>query len=436
MMEINVGFTSSRKKRLQFFDGLLRYAQGWRSSVTIGESRIQVSVRLMPLFTDDGMLETLDVDEDVHAIIHKHTDDMAIVAAGGSGGDIDAWRRVTNLKAMLSATSTAIDELSGVWRLIDRSLILGAVDAALTPPQLDLTKRFPSQVADAPSLPVGTLPWVSFPITKGGDVIRRALGTLNFPVILKRRLACGSKATHEMVVAHDFPAAISAITSVFHAPSAGGVNINENHDELEHLVDDRPLEQLVDDRPLEQVVDDACPLEQVATNDVTKCRSYIVDTEHAGEITSEILAQEFVADHGGVLFKLYVVGENVSVQPRMSVDITQMSPTLGGYYYFDSQRMCRENALHLEFDASSGISKATCAIMPGQKLVQYIAKNLCSELGLNLIGIDLIFNVQTSKYYVVDINYFPGYKGVTSAHEWILQHICDRVCKNDPLTFP
>lgn len=409
-----MGFSSSRKKRLQFFEGLLRLAENWRGSVSIGESQIEVSVRLIPLFTDDGMMENMLADEDVHAIIHKHTDDMAAVAAGG---DNDARHRVKNLTTVLSASSTSIDELSGVWRLIDRCLILQAVDAALASPHLALPIRFQPQLSVAPSLPLATLPWVRVPTTKGNAVIRRALSTLNFPVILKRRLACGSKETHEMVVALNVHAALVAITAVFHSCNVGGINIDEEGDEGGQVVDDRPLEQ--------------------AGEYVTGRSNLIVDDDfHDGEITSDILAQEFVSDHGGVLFKLYVVGDNVSVQPRMSVDISQMSPTPGGYYYFVSQRMCREKALHLEFDATSGTSKATPAIMPTQKLVQYVAKNLCAELGLNLIGIDLIFDTQSRRYCVVDINYFPGYKGVTNAYEWVLQHICNCVCKNNALTFP
>lgn len=145
-------------------------------------------------------------------------------------------------------------------------------------------------------------------------------------------------------------------------------------------------------------------------------------TNMTNDFVADLIAQEFVTNHGGVLFKVYAIGDNLAVQPRASVSYNK---TLRGYHCFDSQRLNRvpQNS----FDPLTGCSKATEAVMPSRELAAAIVAELSRELGLSLIGVDLVFNTHMKKYYIVDINYFPGYKGVTNAYEWMLHHICSLV---------
>lgn len=272
----------------------------------------------------------------------------------------------------------AVDPLEGVWKLVDRRLICQAVDQAFG--------RARESKFQTPCEKVAAVPWVQVSVKQSDDEIREQLqGKLRFPVILKRRLACGSKASHEMVIAYDIDGALAAIKVVF---GPGPVIM-----EKEKPMGIAFLPGLV---------------------------------QPANDFACDVIAQEFIANHGGVLFKIYAIGKRITVQPRRSVDHTVSGPA-GGYYYFDSQRLGRTEAY--AFDKNTGCCKATEVVMPSRELTASIVADLSKELGLTLIGVDLVYDVRAKRYYVVDINYFPGYKGVATAREWMLEHVCNLVWK-------
>lgn len=275
----------------------------------------------------------------------------------------------------------AVDPLDGVWKLVDRRLICQAVDQAFSHGR---DARFVT-----PCDSVGAVPWVQVSVKQTDQEIRQHIqGNLRFPIILKRRLACGSKASHEMVVAYDIDGALTAINVVF----GPGPVIMEK---------DKPMGNGFLPGLVQPANDFAC----------------------------DVIAQEFIADHGGILFKIYAIGSRVVVQPRLSVDHTISGPA-GGYYYFDSQRLGRTEELKgFAFDQNTGCCKATEAVKPSQELTASIVTDLSKELGLTLVGVDLVYDVRLKKYYVVDINYFPGYKGIATANKWILEHVCNLVSK-------
>lgn len=190
-----------------------------------------------------------------------------------------------------------------------------------------------------------------------------------------------------MAIAHDIDGALAALKTVFNLPS---LSVEHSPEDISpHLQSTDPL--LVQD-----------------------------------DIATGIVAQEFIPNHGGVLFKVYAVGDKVAVQPRASIhDNMESSP--GGYFCFDSQRLSR--AVDFTFDPISGVSEGTDAIMPSREVVAAVVAELSRELDLSLIGVDIVHDIQSGMYFVVDVNYFPGYNGVHQAHEWVLQHICDLVWK-------
>lgn len=474
-MEVTVAYTSNAKKRTQFFEGLTRAARDWCGQVGPTESSTKVCVRLIPLFTGDEVTRETTEGE-IHAIIHKRTDDMALLKAHADEGAI---LRIRCLTAALGEEGdvTAIDDLDGVWRLIDRCRISRAVDAALAEGngkkkivlrrcrRLALPARLPCHVPVAVPAEVDTLPWACVPTAAGTAAVRRALAPLRFPVILKRRLACGTKASHEMVVAFDMHSALAAIVDVFRTPvslprprlksdpRALSPQSSPSHCYSPHA--------LPTSRNNVVQADDSDPNHIAATT----VHADLDATRHEPTFVSDVVAQEFIPDHGGVLFKVYAIGDNVVVQPRASITITSstlISTTntnlstqhlrppqehqqrsnnnndnnngINGYYYFDSQQLNHSKApQRFEFDPSTGFSKRTQAIMPPNRLAQRVVKALSLELGLALIGIDMIYDVRSRRYFIVDVNYFPGYKGVANAYEWILQHICNRVWQDGRL---
>eukprot|EP01095_Lingulamoeba_sp_RSL-Kostka_P010676 TRINITY_DN3889_c0_g1_i1.p1 TRINITY_DN3889_c0_g1~~TRINITY_DN3889_c0_g1_i1.p1 ORF type:complete len:317 (-),score=89.10 TRINITY_DN3889_c0_g1_i1:38-988(-) len=118
--------------------------------------------------------------------------------------------------------------------------------------------------------------------------------------------------------------------------------------------------------------------------------------------------QEFY-NHGGVINKVFVCGlDEFSVVKRPSItDITyeeNHEPII-----FNSQDMS-----HLMNNDTENYE------IPSDHILSSIIKLINKKFDLNLFGFDLIQNNITGKYAVVDINFFPGYKGLDNFHEKLL----------------
>ncbi|KNA17189.1 hypothetical protein SOVF_082310 [Spinacia oleracea] len=117
-----------------------------------------------------------------------------------------------------------------------------------------------------------------------------------------------------------------------------------------------------------------------------------------------LVLQEFV-NHGGVLFKVFIVGEAIKVVKRFSlpnVSKRQLSRT-SGVYRFPRVSCAVASADDADLDPN-------VAELPPRPLLEKLAKELRRRLGLQLFNLDMIREYGTrDNYYVIDINYFPGY---------------------------
>ncbi|XP_073305244.1 inositol-tetrakisphosphate 1-kinase 3-like [Primulina huaijiensis] len=117
-----------------------------------------------------------------------------------------------------------------------------------------------------------------------------------------------------------------------------------------------------------------------------------------------LVLQEFI-NHGGVLFKVYIVGEAVKVVRRFSLpDVSkrELSKNVGVYRF---PRVSCAAASADEADLDPGIAE-----LPPGPLLERLARELRRRLGLRLFNLDIIREHGTEDcYYVIDINYFPGY---------------------------
>ncbi|PON68321.1 Inositol-tetrakisphosphate 1-kinase [Parasponia andersonii] len=147
-----------------------------------------------------------------------------------------------------------------------------------------------------------------------------------------------------------------------------------------------------------------------------------------------LVLQEFV-NHGGVLFKVYIVGEAIKVVRRFSLpDVTkrELSRT-AGVYRFPRVSCAAASADDADLDPGvAGSAKVlkflryamnVCtrqdplmvdnwfpAELPPRPLLERLAKELRRRLGLRLFNLDIIREHGTrDQFYVIDINYFPGY---------------------------
>lgn len=121
------------------------------------------------------------------------------------------------------------------------------------------------------------------------------------------------------------------------------------------------------------------------------------------DLQPPLVLQEFV-NHGGVLFKVYVVGDIVKVVRRFSLpDVCEGEHGKKGVIPFPRVSCAAASAEEADLDPIVGE-------LPPQEMLESLSRELRVRLGLSLFNLDMIReNGKGNKYYVIDINYLPGY---------------------------
>ncbi|CAL1395638.1 unnamed protein product [Linum trigynum] len=117
-----------------------------------------------------------------------------------------------------------------------------------------------------------------------------------------------------------------------------------------------------------------------------------------------LVLQEFI-NHGGVLFKVYIVGEAIKVVRRFSLpDVCKRElANNAGVCRFPRVSCAAASADEADLDP-------VIAELPPRPLLEKLGKELRRRLGLRLFNLDIIREHGTGdQFYVIDINYFPGY---------------------------
>jgi len=161
--------------------------------------------------------------------------------------------------------------------------------------------------------------------------------------------------------------------------------------------------------------------------------------EDLGQLQGPLVLQEFV-NHGGVLFKVYVVGEDVTLVRRPSLpDVSESGVPVGlqqihrvsGHAAAEQLQSCPRSQQEdgSVWNPSSRRSQrlrdnraCTCPACvhgehpePPSDLVHQLAAEMRHRLGLRLFNFDLIREKdRPDNYFVIDINYFPGLAKVPS----------------------
>ncbi|KAI5055782.1 hypothetical protein GOP47_0029303 [Adiantum capillus-veneris] len=131
--------------------------------------------------------------------------------------------------------------------------------------------------------------------------------------------------------------------------------------------------------------------------------SLAFDESGLSNLMTPLVLQEFV-NHGGVMFKVYVVGHLIKVVHRPSLlDICGDEARETGVMAFP--RVSSAAALAAESDLNFDAID-----YPPEEMLLSLAKKLRLKLDLNLFNLDMIRDGRNgNQYYVIDINYFPGF---------------------------
>jgi len=125
-----------------------------------------------------------------------------------------------------------------------------------------------------------------------------------------------------------------------------------------------------------------------------------------------LVLQEFV-NHGGVIFKVYVVGDHVKCVRRKSLpDVSEekLESTEGSITFSQVSNISTQDQKEEQY-----YEHLEEAEMPPLRFVTEIARGLRRVMGLHLFNFDMIRDVKVGNhYFVIDINYFPGYAKMPS----------------------
>ncbi|XP_072956850.1 inositol-tetrakisphosphate 1-kinase 5 [Typha angustifolia] len=161
--------------------------------------------------------------------------------------------------------------------------------------------------------------------------------------------------------------------------------------------------------------------------------SLVFHREGLSKVKPPLVLQEFV-NHGGVIFKVYVVGDYVKCVKRRSLpDVSEEKlehATEGAVTFSQVSNVAMQGkATADEYYESLHLDEAK---MPPLRLVTEIARGLRRAMGLHLFNFDVIRDVRVgNRYLVIDINYFPGYAKMPAYESVLTDFFWNIVHKKD-----
>ncbi|PON48298.1 Inositol-tetrakisphosphate 1-kinase [Parasponia andersonii] len=145
-----------------------------------------------------------------------------------------------------------------------------------------------------------------------------------------------------------------------------------------------------------------------------------------------IVLQEFV-NHGGVIFKVYVVGKYVKCVKRKSLPDVSEEEKLGrleGLLSFSQvSNLATNERTDDKYYKKMHLDETE---MPPQSLLIEIARGLRLAMKLNLFNFDVIRDARFgNRYLIIDINYFPGYAKMPGYESVLTDFFCDIMRKKE-----
>lgn len=381
--QLVVGFVFNKKK-LPFCRALQKSATTWTGNIASSGIPVTVKIILLPSNEDVTWYPNIQFD----AILHKLTDEMA-TSLFFEGSILPSIK--TELDKLTSCepaeqklnhpnrkcVTTTIDSIMGMYGMVDRLKMYKCIDSVM-----DVCRNF---AASKCNVRCRSIPWIYLLAYNSVDEVRRALTKLTFPIIIKHRLGCGPRLGHRMIVTFSVDGALQAIRNFF-------------HNQIAHATPNVDIARRIGKEGLRFPTPE-------------------------NEYSSGLIAQEYLTNHGAVLFKIYAVGSRYAVQARSSVQICRENA--GEYVVIDSTLLDKKTVI--PHSPRSGIVEGTNVSVPPPGLISIILAEIKRNLGVTLIGIDLLYDRVTEAYALIDINYFPSYLGVNDANDWILQYISNIV---------
>lgn len=150
------------------------------------------------------------------------------------------------------------------------------------------------------------------------------------------------------------------------------------------------------------------------------------------EIPLPIVAQQYI-NHDGVMYKAYVIGEQVFVQEKKSirnlyVDRETKVIRFNSQYPFPEELLVSSSVPSVHDNNSASVRESL--LDTNSQLFHDITQTLSDALNIQLFGFDLIREVDTGRFFCVDANFLPSYSTVPDVHHKMMHHILQRYEKH------
>ncbi|KAJ1522782.1 hypothetical protein ONE63_001938 [Megalurothrips usitatus] len=148
----------------------------------------------------------------------------------------------------------------------------------------------------------------------------------------------------------------------------------------------------------------------------------VFNEEGVADCRPPCVAQSFI-NHNAVLYKIYIVGDNFNVSER---------PSLKNFQPSDRKTIFFSTADVSKADSTSSLTvldpedaAVAPASNPDPQRLRHIVSSLRKELGMMLIGVDIVIEHGSGRYGIIDINIFPGYDGFPNFFQCLMDSILD-----------
>lgn len=140
--------------------------------------------------------------------------------------------------------------------------------------------------------------------------------------------------------------------------------------------------------------------------------------------------QEYI-NHGGVIHKVYVVGDYCKATTRISLPDFPSNLPPDRAVHFNSHDPVSPMMFSVDSEENIQTLEKFSVPLPEPQLPENLFKDLSSQirssLGLDLFGFDVLVDSKTACLYIVDINYFPSYKDIPEFPEILLDYLLRRI---------
>ncbi|XVF52330.1 hypothetical protein PTKIN_Ptkin05aG0010000 [Pterospermum kingtungense] len=164
-----------------------------------------------------------------------------------------------------------------------------------------------------------------------------------------------------------------------------------------------------------------------------KSHKMVLVFNHDGlnKLKPPIVLQEFV-NHGGVIFKVYVVGEYVKCVKRKSLpDVSEekLKSVEGSLPFSQVSNLATHEKSEDKYYKMMHLEDAE---LPPLSFMTDIARGLGRAMKLNLFNFDVIRDTRFgNRYLIIDINYFPGYAKMPGYESVFTDFFCDIVNRKE-----